>query len=109
MALVYWVVASLGDNISETVLTKQEHELVVHGPYRWIRHPLYATGLLLLVSASLITASWFIGALTITAAAGIRWVVIPAEESALIAKFGDGYRDYMKRTGRLVPRLTIES
>jgi protein-S-isoprenylcysteine O-methyltransferase Ste14 len=103
--LVYWVVSSLGSNISETVLTKRDHELVVHGPYRRVRHPLYTTGLLLLASASLIMTSWFVGALTILAAAGIRLVVIPAEESALVARFGDRYEDYMKRTGRLVPAL----
>jgi len=32
-------------------------------------------------------------------------VVIPREESALIATFGDRYRDYMGRTGAMVPKL----
>jgi protein-S-isoprenylcysteine O-methyltransferase Ste14 len=107
--LVYWVVSSLGSNISETVLTNRTHELVMHGPYRWVRHPLYATGLLLLASASLMMASWFVGALTIAAAVGIRLVVIPAEESALIAHFGDRYRDYMKLTGRLLPSPIVRT
>ena len=42
---LWWVFASIGDNISETTLTKPGHELIRHGPYRWIRHPLYAFGL----------------------------------------------------------------
>ena len=39
---IHWVFVSLGDNVSETILTKSTHQLVTHGPYRWIRHPLYA-------------------------------------------------------------------
>jgi protein-S-isoprenylcysteine O-methyltransferase Ste14 len=39
-----WVFSALGRNVSETVLTKGDHELVTAGPYRWIRHPLYTTG-----------------------------------------------------------------
>ncbi len=34
----------------------------------------------------------------------LSFVVIPTEEAQLIQKFGTGYRDYMKRTGRLLPR-----
>ena len=33
-----WVFRSLGRNVSETVLTKTDHTLVTHGPYRWVRH-----------------------------------------------------------------------
>ncbi len=40
----YWVFSSIGRNVSETVLTKTNHDLVQHGPYRWIRHPLYTVG-----------------------------------------------------------------
>jgi protein-S-isoprenylcysteine O-methyltransferase Ste14 len=29
----------------------------------------------------------------------------PAEEANLIAKFGDEYRAYMRRTGRFLPRF----
>jgi protein-S-isoprenylcysteine O-methyltransferase Ste14 len=103
MPLVIWVMRSIGSNISETVLTKQKHELVTVGPYRWIRHPLYFTGLVLLVSATLMASNWFIGALTVIAAVAIHHVIVPAEEAALIQKFGDDYREYMNRSGRLLP------
>jgi protein-S-isoprenylcysteine O-methyltransferase Ste14 len=58
--LIFWVFRSIGRNISETVLTKRDHELVTTGPYRWVRHPLYASALLLLFSLSLVAGSWFI-------------------------------------------------
>ena len=37
---VSWVLRSLGHNVSETVLTKRDHQLVMSGPYQWVRHPL---------------------------------------------------------------------
>ena len=38
----WWLFSNLGKNVSETVLTKSDHSLVTTGPYRWVRHPLYA-------------------------------------------------------------------
>ena len=105
--LVYWVVSTLGSNISETVLTKQSHELVRGGPYRWVRHPLYSTGALLLVSAALMTASAFVAVWTALALIAIVVVIVPQEEAHLKARFGEEYRAMMARTGRLLPRLTV--
>ncbi|MDH3208679.1 MAG: isoprenylcysteine carboxylmethyltransferase family protein, partial [Gemmatimonadota bacterium] len=101
----YWVFSSIGQNVSETVLTKEHHELVTHGPYHWIRHPLYTMGLALLGGIGLMAANWFILLYCLVALIAVRMVVIPREESALIATFGDRYRDYMGRTGAMVPKL----
>jgi len=105
--LTYSVFRAIGRNISETVLTKETHELVTDGPYRWVRHPLYTVGSLLLTAISLLTANWFIGLMTLLAIVMIALVVIPREEANLIETFGDAYRTYKKRTGRLLPRLRV--
>jgi len=102
--MVFWVFVSLGLNVSETVLTKERHELVTAGPYRWIRHPLYTTGVTLLVAIGLMLASWVVLLFAILAAAIFRFAVVPVEERQLVTKFGDGYLRYMERTGRLLPR-----
>jgi len=102
---VHWVLSSLGKNVSETVLTKKDHALVTIGPYRWIRHPLYTNGIALVVSLGLVQSSWFILLLAAIGFVLINLVVIPAEERALVAKFGDGYRTYMTGTGRMFPRV----
>ena len=101
----YWVFTSLGRNVSETVLTKSHHELVTGGPYRWIRHPLYTTGIALVLAIGLMAASWFILMFGLITLAAIRLFVIPLEERELLAKFGQEYRHYMQRTGRLLPRV----
>ncbi|MBM2813075.1 MAG: putative protein-S-isoprenylcysteine methyltransferase [Chloroflexi bacterium] len=101
----HWVFTSLGRNVSETVLTKSHHELVTSGPYRWIRHPLYTTGIALFLAIGLIAASWFILLFGLITVASIQIVVIPIEERELLTKFGQEYRHYMQRTGRLLPRV----
>jgi protein-S-isoprenylcysteine O-methyltransferase Ste14 len=101
----YWVFTSLGSNVSETVLTKTRHALVTNGPYRWVRHPLYTTGATLLLAIGLTAANWFILLFACLALVAIRGLVIPLEEAALISKFGEEYRAYIRRTGCLLPRL----
>jgi protein-S-isoprenylcysteine O-methyltransferase Ste14 len=100
------VFRALGRNVSETVLTRERHALVTGGPYRVIRHPLYATGSGLFVAVGLMAASWFILLFALIALTAIGLVVVPLEERELEARFGDAYRSYRARTGALLPRLT---
>jgi protein-S-isoprenylcysteine O-methyltransferase Ste14 len=94
---------SLGVNITDTVETRRDHTLIRHGPYRWIRHPLNSFGALLFTGINLMAASWFI---LLLSCLWFALIVIRAstEEAKLIEKFGAEYRDYMRRTGRFVPR-----
>ena len=102
--LMYWLFKSIGKNITQTVKTRKEHELVTNGPYRWVRHPLYSVGTLLFLSFALMASNWFI-ALSSLMGLVMLMVRLPKEEGNLIEKFGDEYRNYMKRTGRLIPKI----
>ena len=104
-----WVFRSLGRNVSETVLTKEGHELVTIGPYRWVRHPLYATGIALFLSIGLMAANWFIILFVVIATVLMRLVVVPLEERELLHKFGDEYLRYIERTGRFLPRIALRT
>jgi protein-S-isoprenylcysteine O-methyltransferase Ste14 len=105
VAAVAWVLRSLGDNVSETALTKTKHQLIMTGPYRWVRHPLYTTGITLFLAIGLMQASWLVLSVAGAVAVFIALLVIPAEERALVAKFGNAYRVYAGRTGRLLPQI----
>lgn len=105
LPLLIWVMTSIGKNISETILTKESHQLVSHGPYRWIRHPLYAVAGGALISLSIVAANWFMLAMALISLIAISAFVIPKEEQQLIRKFGDEYRQYQKRSGKLTPRI----
>jgi protein-S-isoprenylcysteine O-methyltransferase Ste14 len=101
---IYWLFSSIGRGITPTSATRTEHTLVTSGPYRWVRHPLYTIGCSLFVTFGMIADNWFIALLGILAfiAMAIR---TSREEANLIAKFGDEYREYMKRTGRFLPKV----
>jgi protein-S-isoprenylcysteine O-methyltransferase Ste14 len=101
---IYWLFSSIGSGITPTSATRKEHKLVTSGPYRWVRHPLYTFGSAMFVAFGLMADNWFIALLGILAFLAMASRT-PKEEANLIEKFGDEYRDYMKRTGRYLPKL----
>jgi protein-S-isoprenylcysteine O-methyltransferase Ste14 len=101
---IYWLFSSIGSNISPTSATRKEHQLVTSGPYRWVRHPLYTIGSSLFIAFGMTADNWFIAALGVLAFIGMA-ISTPKEEANLIEKFGDEYREYMKRTSRFFPKL----
>lgn len=105
LPLLLWVLRSIGTNISETYLTKAEHELVTHGPYRWVRHPLYAVALTAFLGLGVAAANGFLLVMGSAILMAIARLVIPREEAELMARFGDRYDEYRRRTGALVPRI----
>ena len=102
---IYWLFSSIGSGITPTSATRKEHQLVTSGPYRWVRHPLYTVGSFLFISFGMMADNWFIAALGI-----LTFFLMasrtPKEEANLIEKFGDEYREYMKRTGRYFPKIS---
>ncbi len=102
--LIYWMFNSIGTGITPTVATRKDHKLVTKGPYRWIRHPLYTFGTAFFLSFALMADSWFIALMSILAII-LLTIRLPNEEGHLIEKFGDEYREYMKNTGRFLPKI----
>ena len=102
--LLVWTFLCLGKSLTDTVVTRQTHTLVIHGPYRWVRHPFYDSAALLALALSLITANWlfFVTGVVLFCLLIIR---TRTEEENLVARFGDSYRAYMERTGRFLPRI----
>jgi protein-S-isoprenylcysteine O-methyltransferase Ste14 len=77
--------------------------LVVVGPYRWVRNPMYIGAALALAGAALFYESWAL----LGYCAGFLFVmylfVVVHEEPALRATFGDVYVRYCERVGRWLP------
>ncbi len=102
---IYWLFSSIGSGITPTSATRTEHKLVTKGPYRWVRHPLYTVGSSMFIAFGMMADNWFIALLGILAFIGMA-IRTPKEEANLLEKFGDEYREYMKRTGRFFPKLS---
>lgn len=104
LPMLFWMFSSLGKNITPTVKTRREHQLVENGPYRYIRHPLYTFGGAFFVGLCLLAGNallWVSGLIALWAL-GQR---TPLEEEMLVARFGDEYKRYMQRTGRYLPKI----
>jgi protein-S-isoprenylcysteine O-methyltransferase Ste14 len=104
-ALLQWAQNTLGKNWSDTPRMIKEQLLITSGPYEFIRHPIYTAFLLILGSTLFISANWLIGLAWIGMTVLEVASRISFEESLMLEYFGDQYRDYMKRTGRLLPNL----
>jgi protein-S-isoprenylcysteine O-methyltransferase Ste14 len=99
-----WVGIHLGKQVSGTLEIKIKHQLIMSGPYKYIRHPMYLVYLFFNFGMMLVCANLIIIIIIII---GIL-VLIPrmrVEEEMMFEQFGDEYRKYMQRTGRLFPPL----
>ena len=104
LLLLVWVHRSLGPNWSRLLQVRQDQTLVTHGAYQWVRHPMYAVLSGFYVCAALVAANSLIGLVSVGIVAQFYTRIEP-EERMMLAHFGDAYRDYMQRTGRLWPRF----
>lgn len=94
---------TLGRNFSGRVQSSREHRLVTDGIYRWVQHPAYLAYLGFVLGFPLCFGSW--GGLAIGLLGGVPALAyrIRIEEAALANWFGEDYRDYQRRTARLLP------
>ena len=58
--LLTWTFHSLGHNLTDTVVTRRNATLVIHGPYRWVRHPFYLACGMAVMANALVTANGYL-------------------------------------------------
>ena len=97
--------ADLGRNWSRTLEIQEGHQLITHGVYRSIRHPMYTSIALFSLAQGLMLENWLAGWSALVAFAILYFVRIPQEERMMSEFFGQKYSEYMSRTGRLFPRI----
>jgi protein-S-isoprenylcysteine O-methyltransferase Ste14 len=103
LAVYAWSRATLGKEWSSRLQMRKKHHLVTTGPYAWIRHTIYLALMGFLTGIALITANWLLIALIVVSIVDLA-LRIPKEEQMMIEEFGDEYKAYMQRTGRLLPK-----
>lgn len=107
LALNVWLFhrshADLGENWSKTLEIRENHRLITTGVYRTIRHPMYTAIFLFVIAQALLLPNWLAGSSGLVAF-GLMYVLrVGPEERMMTEAFGDEYRDYMRRTKRLIP------
>src|SRR6202163_4720968 len=102
IALRWYAVWVLGASFTVDVATRPGQPVVESGPYRWIRHPSY-TGGLLTVLGVLVCCCNPVSLVALSIALAGYAYRIRIEERALATDLGAPYREYMRRTKRLIP------
>jgi protein-S-isoprenylcysteine O-methyltransferase Ste14 len=99
-----WCYAAMGDTWRIGVNRKEKTALVTRGPYRLVRHPIYLFQIVMLAGMSLLLPTPLF---LIIFVVHLLCVVTKAsdEESYLLTVHGKEYRDYLSRTGRLLPKI----
>jgi len=102
VAFAIWARRSLGRNWSGNPTIKEDHELIVSGPYRIVRHPIYS-GFLLAAAGTVLGSGkvrdlLFLAVIVTACAAKIR-----IEESLMMRQFPDAYPEYRRRTKAVIP------
>jgi protein-S-isoprenylcysteine O-methyltransferase Ste14 len=102
LAFSIWARFTIADNWSSYVELKRDHELIVEGPYRWVRHPIY-TGLLLAFIGSALAVGEWRGLLAVAIVAASFWRKLKLEEAIMRLEFGETYVRYAARVPALIP------
>lgn len=103
--LLYRSHADLGYNWSPSLAVKKEQALVTDGVFRYIRHPMYAAHMLWSIGQALLIPNFIAGFSAVLAFIPLYLCRVPKEEAMMVEHFGDAYADYMKETGRIIPRM----
>ena len=93
---------TLRHSYSSTLVIREDHQLITHGVYRFIRHPIYL-GVILVFIGFAVYASSLYGLLAMSALFPVFLNRIRMEERLLTEEFGDEYRTYKEATSKLIP------
>jgi len=93
----------LGHNWSVSLDLRERHTLVTTGVYGLVRHPMYAGFWLMALAQVLLLPNWVAGPAGLVGFGILFFGRIGREEAMMMTAFGDEYRDYMRRTARVVP------
>jgi protein-S-isoprenylcysteine O-methyltransferase Ste14 len=100
--LLVWASVLLGRFLIHDAAVREDHTLIASGPYRFVRHPVYAGYLALLLGTGI--ASLNVGLLLLWPVSLLGILIQAASEEQLLGvRFGQDYERYVGRTGRLVP------
>jgi protein-S-isoprenylcysteine O-methyltransferase Ste14 len=111
-ALIRWIgglliLGGLGLHLWSFVTLRQwwvENRLCTRGPFRFVRHPMYAGWISLIAPGMVLILNRWIYVLWLAVLHPVWHALVRREERTMTALFGDVYRRYAARSGRFLPR-----
>jgi protein-S-isoprenylcysteine O-methyltransferase Ste14 len=103
VAFALWAQRTLGAMYRPIVAIQPNHAVVARGPYRLLRHPIYAAGIVVMAGIGLADGNW-ISLATCVVFAFLGYLRrIRVEERVLVEHLGEEYLDYERGRRRLIP------
>ena len=102
IAFAIWARVWIAGNWSSDVTLKRDHELIVDGPYAFVRHPIYTGILIALLGTGLAVGEWR-ALLAVVLAGAAFWRKLGIEEAVMRRQFGEAYARYAERVPALIP------
>jgi protein-S-isoprenylcysteine O-methyltransferase Ste14 len=103
VALVWAATRHLGKQWRYKAALNQDHELIQTGPYRWLRHPIYASMFGMLMATIAAWTWWPMGIGSVLFFMAGTEIRVRAEERLLAGHFGEGFSAYRARTSAYLP------
>jgi protein-S-isoprenylcysteine O-methyltransferase Ste14 len=104
---------ALGSHRVPVALWHQTNDAPIHivtwGAYSKIRHPLYASYILMFLSAFIYCPQAFTAFSLLAGVTMLNFTAACEEAKLSRSQFGEQYRQYMRQTGRFLPRLLVRS
>ena len=94
---------TLGPYFTGNVRVQAQQPVIDYGPYRLVRHPSYAGGMLMYLGTGLALTNWLSAFIFVAAGALMYSYRVYVEEQALASSLGQPYLDYIRRTKRFIP------
>jgi protein-S-isoprenylcysteine O-methyltransferase Ste14 len=104
VAFAIWARIRIAGNWSSDVTLKRDHELIVDGPYAFVRHPIY-TGILVALAGTALAVGEWRGVLAVVLACAAYWRKFTIEEVVMRRQFGEAYARYAECVPALIPLL----
>lgn len=97
-----WAFKTLGENYSQDIAIKKDHQLVTNGPFKVIRHPQYLSQILLDLGGAVATLSFILAPLAIIQ---IPFLFMRAslEDKLMEKHFGERFNSFRKKNGQIIP------
>ena len=97
-----WATKVLGDNYSQDIAIKKNHQLITDGPFKVVRHPQYLSQFLMDIGGTAATLSFIVAPLALIQ---IPFLFLRAslEDKLLEKHFGENFKIYKKKSGMIFP------
>jgi len=105
LILRWYAIIYLGRFFTVNVAIADDHQVIQTGPYRWVRHPSYSGGLLMILGFCVCMGNLASLLVIMVPCTGVLLWRMRIEEAALRAALGEPYAAYMRSTRRLIPLI----